>query len=438
MSATGSNAEEQKKKDEATGFSNDATQPSTLKSTAADWIATASDDEYATFNVGPRQRGGRKKRKKNQGPSEVPQNWDDIYDPTRPNIYEEYKNSEEKIAEVREWKDMLYRRRIKKRYSSDSDSDNSDIRNRNRKTLHGRTQHQSTDITSERFAPPSMSFAPPPNIKDDIPPPPPPVHVPDDATGEDAYARRMRLSQQQAAPTAPPPPPTSAPPAGQILRAPVRYSLPAPPPELPKEEPEMTAVESTADEPQTRSNRPGQAGFAERLLTKYGWSKGQGLGAQGTGIINPLYAKADKRKKKSDAEGGGFVTPASTGRILGGSKSKAAQAEEASGGKFGAMSEVVRLERMLEGIDLDTELNAEEGGIMQEIGEECGEKYGSVERVFVYRPEDENEAAMVFVQFVSQLSALRAVNALEGRIFNGNAIIAKFWDKEKFERGEYT
>lgn len=31
----------------------------------------------------------------------------------------------------------------------------------------------------------------------------------------------------------------------------------------------------------------------------------------------------------------------------------------------------------------------------------------------------------------------QAVNALEGRIFNGNAITARFFNKEKFENGVY-
>ena len=62
----------------------------------------------------------------------------------------------------------------------------------------------------------------------------------------------------------------------------------------------------------------------------------------------------------------------------------------------------------------------------------------------------------VFVNFTSQLSALRvlpltrrlcsvvsqtnryqAVNALNGRIFNGNAIVAMFYDREKFDLGIY-
>lgn len=301
-----------------------------------------------------------------------------------------------------------------------------------------------------------MSFAPPANIDDDRssppPPPPPPTSIPNDPTGEDAYARRLRLSQVQQVlpggpadmpPRTPSPPPVQAP-AGQISRAPVRYSLPPPPAEIPATDAELDAALSeekpeatdTSDAP--RSLRPGQKGFAERLMSKYGWSQGSGLGAQGTGIINPLYAKADKRKKKSDAEGGGFVTPTATGKIMGGQKSKAGQQE--AEGRFGAMSEVIKLEGMLKGMDLGEELGREEGGIMQEIGEECSDNYGKVERVYIAdhaHLEVTGAGPAVFVNFVSQLSALRAVNALEGRIFNGNAITAKFWAKEKFDSGIY-
>lgn len=75
------------------------------------------------FYTEKRQRGGRKKRKKNKNSAEATQNWDDIYDPSRPSNYEEYKHSEEKIREVREWKDLLYRHRMRRRIYSDSEGD---------------------------------------------------------------------------------------------------------------------------------------------------------------------------------------------------------------------------------------------------------------------------------------------------------------------------
>jgi splicing factor 45 len=100
------------------------------KSTLADW--TKADDDLNGFYEGEkRQRGGRKKRKKNNREEHMAiQDWDDIYDPTRPNNYEEYKHSDEKIREVREWKDRLYAHRIARKSQSGEDSDEDDYRPR--------------------------------------------------------------------------------------------------------------------------------------------------------------------------------------------------------------------------------------------------------------------------------------------------------------------
>ncbi|ODM22368.1 hypothetical protein SI65_03214 [Aspergillus cristatus] len=423
-----------------------------VMTTLADWAA--DDDDVNGFYAGEkRQRGGRKKRKKNREAQEFVQNWDDIYDPSRPNNYEEYKHSDEQIAEVREWKDRLYAHRMARSPSRDSFSDD-ERRPMNR-----------------QFAPPS-SFAPPPNLNDippeppaslpddpsgedsfarraqmtagteDAQPPPPPAPVPDEPTGDDAYARRLQMSARMQAPveTAPPPPPVQAmdtiqPSSATISRAPVRYTLPPPPEDIPASEAELEEVfakekptEDEGDGDGERSLRPGQKGFAERLLAKYGWTKGSGLGATRSGIVNPLQVKVEKQKKRPDSEGGGFATPAGRGKIIGGKK-RAPEDE----GKFGRMSEVIVLKGMLNGLDLDAEL--EGGNLMQEIGEECSEKYGNVERVYISR--DSHPPVPVFVKFTNQLSALRAVNALEGRIFNGNPITARFFDNAKFEQGIY-
>lgn len=263
----------------------------------------------------------------------------------------------------------------------------------------------------EQFAPPGQ-FAPPPNLND-LPPenavsspaesqyvPEPTAAVPDDSTGDDVYARRLRMSQnvgQTSTPdVAPPPPPPSAPPppqaaeempppqpststqvyeAATISRAPVRYTLPHPPEEIPATEAELEAkfseekpAEEEPDADAPRSLRPGQKGFAERLLSKYGWTKGSGLGASGTGIAKPLQVKMEKQKKKPDAEGSGLSIPGGRGKIVGPSQ------KQSDGGKFGPMSEVIVLHGMVDGIDLDAEMSSEDGGLLQEVGDECGEK----------------------------------------------------------------
>lgn len=99
-----------------------------MKNTLADWAATGDDDDVNGFYGGgeKRQRGGRKKRKKNKEESRVVQDWDDIYDPSRPNNYEEYKHSDEKLREVRAWKDSLYAHRMARGSSSVADSDGED------------------------------------------------------------------------------------------------------------------------------------------------------------------------------------------------------------------------------------------------------------------------------------------------------------------------
>lgn len=108
-----------------------------MKTSLADWASTVDDDDDVNGFYGgeKRQRGGRKKRKKNRDAPEMITNWDDIYDPSRPNNYEEYKRSDEKIREVRDWKDRLYAHRMARRRSSDFDSDDESPRPRNRKLL---------------------------------------------------------------------------------------------------------------------------------------------------------------------------------------------------------------------------------------------------------------------------------------------------------------
>lgn len=340
------------------------------------------------------------------------QNWDDIYDPSRPNSHEEYKHSDERIMETREWKDKLYAHRMRKRRDSDSDSSESLYRSQLQSVFVITFESTTAYTNAEQSANPGMSFAPPSVLCGDEKTKSDTFEViPDDHAGEDAYSRRMRLSglnalanvpspppafgQARVSTPPPPPPPAqeifdaqtplppppapSATPLPSISRAPVRYNLPSAPSEIPASETELESAlqggpceeDRASSDAGPRSLRPGQKGFAERLMSKYGWSKGSGLGASGSGIVNPLRVQIEKQKKKPDSEGGGFVGPGGRGKIVGGRK-KGVESEQ---GKFGAMSEVVTLRGMVDGMDLDAEMEvAGDGGLMQEIGEECGNK----------------------------------------------------------------
>lgn len=385
------------------------------KPTLADWAAMAEED-YDRY--GPmtekRQRGGRKRKKRKQE-LHAETNWDDIYDPLRPTNVEEYLRSDEKINEVREWRALLYRHRRGSRDSITSD------------------EEESRPPVSNQFAPPpSYNFAPPP--------PSPPAAMRDGKLDSDADAAREETQVDERPEDAAVPKAYIG--SATISGAPVRY---AQPPVNTHHVADDDDDEDMDDRPMLgsggdnsnneldpeapdapRSNVPGQSGFAARLMSKYGWTKGTGLGADASGIVNPLRVQVDKRRKKADADGGGWAEPGGKGKIIGGKK----RTEDAERNKFGTMSEVVVLCNMLENMpDLQAEI---EDGLGQEIGEECGDKYGRVERLYIDQPNRQ-----VFIKFTDQVSALRAVSELDGRVFNGNTIVPRFYNVEKFEKGIY-
>ncbi|KAF2155578.1 hypothetical protein K461DRAFT_318303 [Myriangium duriaei CBS 260.36] len=457
---------------------------------------TAADDDYdgdpyaAEYNrrmdeARRTKRGGKKnKKKKNNSARYV--DWDSIYDPERPTRLEDYQGSEEQTQAIHDWKMRLHAHQLQGKPSRDLSSSEDEYSKAPKKAFAPPPSYNfgppATDIRrSQNSEQPEVSEPTTAPVTEPEPyvTPVPSAVVPDDASGEDAYQRRMRLSQQTApepsnaipptepptyhqaptpapntqqpyqtphsmplpshapapgtfnTPTPPPPPPSSA----TISSAPVHYSPPPPPSTLSAapvhySQPPPQEAPPPDSEP---SSRPPKSSYGKRLLQKYGWTEGSGLGATGTGIVTPLRHQAEKRKKRPDADGGGWLGPAGgIGRIVGGKKARVDNAE--AGGEW---SIVAVFGGMLDGVDVQREMG--EGTLMQDVGEAMG-RFGVVERLFIDSSVGNVEGgARVFVKFTSALSAYRAIQAGDGKDFlgNGRTAQAAFYNADKFENGEY-
>ena len=88
--------------------SSSAAQPKlTQKRGFNDWLANEDEEDF--YYDRPRERGGRKKKKKKQQEErQQTWTWDDIYDPTLPVPFLDYKRSDVEYDINDEWKRRLY------------------------------------------------------------------------------------------------------------------------------------------------------------------------------------------------------------------------------------------------------------------------------------------------------------------------------------------
>jgi splicing factor 45 len=422
----------------------------------------ANDDVNGFYRTLEGQRLARKnarknkKRKNNEG--SYIWTWDDDYDPLHPNEYDTYVDSDEQLREQIEWK-----RKLDGKSEEDEQEEGRGYRG---------------------FAPPPEEYGEgewdeeEETVDDGREYVPEPVAVVElDETADDVYARRLRMAQEAGKkvrdatpPAAAPPPPVvvddeefdgveiienpkerdsikiiskefsvrseppdqttpiqqqyqyppissypqppsfyddapgmqpthAAPPSSTatISSEPIHYSTATISSDPVFYDPPNTNLPATTNPSEPRASHPGQKDFASRLMSKYGWQKGQSLGTTASsGLVVPLVMKADKDRK-------------GTGVIL--NRNKAHE----DYGPRGKMTRCIVLCNVVGIGEVDEEL-------VDEIGGECREKYGEVERVRVVEEaerEREEERVRVYVLFTSELSALRGVNALDGRLFGG-------------------
>jgi splicing factor 45 len=242
----------------------------------------------------------------------------------------------------------------------------------------------SASSTPATFAKPS--FAPPASYEES-------TTVPSsDPSGEDAYARRMRLSQQQ--PNIVPPPPPSAtddnpppppppPPASQpaplsyqgatISAPPVRYAnatISAPPVRYERPDVQM----EDADNEPAHDERPAKRAKiskAEAMMAKMGYKKGQGLGKNNDGVVTHLEVKKRKAPQGTSTldDESGKVKSQQVWDVSGGMRT---QKDEP--GKFGEESAVVVTWGCVDGVDWSANAERNDGGIRQDMGEAFSNK----------------------------------------------------------------
>ncbi|KAK5006254.1 hypothetical protein LTR28_006711 [Elasticomyces elasticus] len=287
---------------------------------------------------------------------------------------------------------------------------------------------EDADVNHDR---PSTLFAPPASFAS---PPSAPSGSMSVHTSTDMTVSAIPSSSSQ------PHPVLAAAPAGMISRAPVRYERAVPASDTdddddrptlglgaPSNLPGKADVTGSAQvENPPRPKGPGQKyGVGRLMMQKMGWEKGQSLGVDGGGILEPLRVVPEKRKR---AEGGGFAGPSGIGKIVGGKRLKTEKDEDKT-------SNVVLFSGLFDGMSSDkVEEDLYEGDLMQRIGDKMNECFGRLERHKVNLQAE--GGVTVLVKFNDGISALRAVSAVAAD-FEGKPLRGAYYDAAKFEAGEY-
>ncbi|KAM6962005.1 splicing factor 45 isoform 1-T1 [Tautogolabrus adspersus] len=173
---------------------------------------------------------------------------------------------------------------------------------------------------------------------------------------------------------------------------------------------------------------------AHKIMQKYGFKEGQGLGKHEQGLSTAL--SVEKTSKR-----GGKIIIGDAAEKPGSSQSGVA---EASGGGFSAAdsskksdanplteilknpTKVVLLRNMVGPGEVDEDLEGE-------TKEEC-EKYGKVVKCVIFEIAEvmDDEAVRIFLEFERVESAIKAVVDLNGRYFGGRVVKACFYNLDKF------
>ncbi|XP_011302263.1 splicing factor 45 [Fopius arisanus] len=166
---------------------------------------------------------------------------------------------------------------------------------------------------------------------------------------------------------------------------------------------------------------------AAKIMAKYGFKEGQGLGKKEQGMSVALQVeKTSKRGGRIVGEREQLMPPPPT---VPSPPSAGQGSDEPSITEImKSPSKVVLLRNMVGPGEVDEDLEPE-------VKDECNTKYGDVARVVIQEVPDvqAEEAVRIFVEFKRIESAIKAVVDLNGRFFGGRQVRAGFYSSEKLD-----
>lgn len=179
---------------------------------------------------------------------------------------------------------------------------------------------------------------------------------------------------------------------------------------------------------------------AAKIMAKYGFKEGQGLGKQEQGISMALQVeKTSKRGGRIISEKEIMPPPPLTAPGANSPGSTSQQQSLATQLKpeptiteiMRSPSKVVLLRNMVGPGEVDDDLEPE-------VKDECNTKYGEVVQVVIFEQPNvpSDEAVRIFVEFRRIESAIKAVVDLNGRFFGGRQVKAGFYSWEKLNNLE--
>ncbi|KAI9028229.1 hypothetical protein CLU79DRAFT_738341 [Phycomyces nitens] len=363
---------------------------------------TSTEDVNGFRTVQPQKKKAKHFGKNNTQQQPIVFDMSEDYDPNRPNDYEHYKEERKQHVEKmkRQKKEMLEKRKHDSRSRSRSSSRSSqDSYSRSRSRSPSRSRSRSPIRKhGNAFAPPASLYQPsrrsPSPVVEQAPISPPATTVPDvnirmdlNESADDAYMRRARLSQRPPVQSEEEPIPGSSGPSG----------------------PSGSLGPSGPSGPSGPGLGSGE-GMARKMLAKYGWQEGQGLGRSEDGIREALQVQSTGR-------GGGVIV----------NSQPEPKAQPLLNKR---QSQVILLTNMVGPGEVDDMLQ-------EETADECA-KYGKVERCLIFEVPNgqiaDDQAVRIFIKFVQIEAAQRAINDLDGRYFGGRVVSAKFYENERFDR----